>query len=162
MRFPAIRFPGLALIACRIILGALFLLAGVTKAYDPAGFATEIQNYQIVPWVGDVLLSLFLPWVEIFAAAALFWKRFERGALLLISAMLVAYTAALISALVRGLNIDCGCFGRAILSTGILWAVLRNVGLAILAGVLWICRTRDPRLPVAPARHALGGPDRGG
>ena len=132
------RLPILALIACRVILGGLFLIAGLTKAYDPAGFATEIQKYHLVPWVGGVLLALFLPWVEIFAAGALFLKRFQRGALLLISAMLIAYCAALISAMARGLNIDCGCFGRLISSTGIVWALIRNAGLMILAGILWI------------------------
>jgi len=132
------RLPILALIACRVILGGLFLIAGLTKAYDPAGFATEIQNYHLVPWVGGVLLALFLPWVEIFAAGALFLKRFQRGALLLISAMLIVYSAALISAMARGLNIDCGCFGRLISSTGIVWALIRNAGLMIPAGILWI------------------------
>jgi len=132
------RLPGLALISCRVILGGLFLIAGVTKAYDPAGFATEIQNYHLVPWLGGVLLSLYLPWVEIFAGGALLLKRFERGALLLISAMLIAYCAALISAMARGLNIDCGCFGRLISSTGIAWALIRNAGLMILTGILWI------------------------
>jgi len=132
------RLPGIALLACRVILGGLFLLAGLTKAYDPAGFTTEIQNYHLVPWVGGVLLALFLPWVEIFAAGALFLKRFQRGALLLISAMLIIYSAALISAMARGLNIDCGCFGRLISSTGIVWALIRNAGLMIPAGILWI------------------------
>ena len=150
------RLPILALIACRVILGGLFLIAGLTKAYDPAGFATEIQNYHLVPWVGGVLLALFLPWVEIFAAGALFLKRFQRGALLLISAMLIVYCAALISAMARGLNIDCGCFGRLISSTGIVWALARNAGLMILAGVLWIFgRPPVGRLGQAP-REKLG------
>ena len=132
------KLPDLGVMACRVILGGLFLIAGLTKAYDPAGFATEIQNYHLVPWVGGVLLALFLPWVEIFAAGALFLKRFQRGALLLISAMLIVYSAALISAMARGLNIDCGCFGRLISSTGIAWALVRNGGLMILAGILWV------------------------
>ena len=144
------RLPGLALMACRVILGGLFLIAGLTKAYDPAGFATEIQNYHLVPWVGGVLLSLFLPWVEIIAGGTLFLKRLERGALLLISAMLLAYCAALISAMARGLNIECGCFGRLISSTGIVWALVRNVGLIVLAGILWIFGRRPGRAPSAP------------
>ncbi|MGA8655168.1 MAG: MauE/DoxX family redox-associated membrane protein [Chthoniobacterales bacterium] len=137
-----IRVPGLVLRVCRVVLGGLFMFAGVTKAYDPAGFATEIQNYQLLPWVGCVLLALFLPWVEVLAGGSLFLKGCERGALLLISTMLVAFSAALISAMVRGLNIDCGCFGRAIPSTGVVWPLIRNVGLMILAGMLWIGRAR--------------------
>ena len=148
------RLPDLALLACRVILGGLFLIAGLTKAYDPAGFATEIQNYHLLPWVGGVLFSLFLPWVEIFAGGALFLKRFERGALLLISAMLIAYCAALISAMARGLNIECGCFGRLISSTGIVWALVRNVGLMVLAGILWIFG----RPPVGRLGQAPSGP----
>ena len=132
------RFPDLALTSCRVILGGLFLIAGVTKAYDPAAFATEIQNYQLLPWVGDVLLSLFLPWVEIFAGCALFFKRFERGALLLISAMLIAYSIALVSAIVRGLNIDCGCFGKVFTATGTTVPLLRNLVLLVFTGILWM------------------------
>ena len=141
----AIQFLPLVRTGCRVILGALFLFAGVTKAYDPANFATEIQNYQLVPWVAGVLLALFLPWVEIVAGSSLLLRRFERGALLLMSAMLVVFSAALISAMVRGLSIDCGCFGRAIPSTGTVWPLIRNVGLMVLASILWICRARGPR-----------------
>jgi hypothetical protein len=47
----------------RVGLGALFIFAGVTKAYDPAAFAIEIQRYNLVPWILAALASIYLPWL---------------------------------------------------------------------------------------------------
>jgi putative oxidoreductase len=121
----------------RIVLGALFVFAGATKAYDPGAFAIEIQRYQIVPWMLGALTSVYLPWLEILAGALLFLKRFERGALLVITLLLLVFTLALASAMLRGLSIDCGCFGKAFTATGTTIPLLRNLLLLVFTGILW-------------------------
>jgi putative oxidoreductase len=122
----------------RIALGGLFVFAGATKAYDPGTFAIEIQRYQIVPWVVDALASVYLPWLEMLAGALLLLKRFERGALLVITLLLLIFTLALASAMFRGLSIDCGCFGKAFTATGTTVPLLRNLLLLAFTGVLWM------------------------
>jgi putative oxidoreductase len=124
-------------ILIRLALGALFVFAGATKAYDPGAFAIEIQRYQVVPWILGALTSVYLPWLEMLAGALLQLKRFERGALLVITLLLLVFTLALISAMLRGLSIDCGCFGKAFTATGTTIPLLRNLVLLVFAGILW-------------------------
>jgi putative oxidoreductase len=121
----------------RVALGALFIFAGATKAYDPGEFAVEIQRYNLIPWIFGVIVALYLPWVEILSGLGLLFKRFERGALLLVTVLLVVFTVALASATVRGLNIDCGCFGKAFTATGTAVPLLRNLILLGLTAFIW-------------------------
>jgi putative oxidoreductase len=121
----------------RIALGGLFVFAGATKAYDPGAFAIEIQRYNLIPWLPGALVAVYLPWLEILVGALLVVKRFERGALLLITCLLLVFTFALASATVRGLGIDCGCFGKAFAATGTVFPLVRNLLLLAGAGFLW-------------------------
>ena len=122
----------------RIVIGALFVFAGATKAYDPAAFASEIQRYQLLPWLFGALLAAYLPWLEITSGLFLILGRFERGALLLVSVLLLTFTIALGSAIARGLSIDCGCFGKTFQSTGTVVPLVRNLLLLVGVGVLWV------------------------
>jgi putative oxidoreductase len=122
----------------RIALGVLFVFAGATKAFDPGAFAIEIQRYQVVPWILGALVSVYLPWLEMLAGALLLLKRFERGALLVITLLLLVFTVALASAMFRGLSIDCGCFGKAFTATGTTVPLLRNLVLLVCTGILWM------------------------
>ena len=121
----------------RVALGILFVFAGVTKAYDPGAFAIEIQRYNLIPWTPGALASVYLPWLEILVGALLVLKKFERGALLLITCLLLVFTFALASATFRGLGIDCGCFGKAFMATGTIFPLVRNVLLLACTGFLW-------------------------
>jgi putative oxidoreductase len=133
-----LRFIKLGRAFARIVLGLLFVFAGAAKAYDPGAFAIEIQRYQLVSWIPGVVAANYLPWVELLAGALLFLKRFERGALLLITCMLIIFTLALASAMFRGLDIDCGCFGKVFTVTGTTLPLVRNVLLLALTGFLWL------------------------
>jgi putative oxidoreductase len=132
------RLVKLGRLVVRIALGALFIFAGVTKAYDPGTFAIEIQRYNLIPWTLGALMSVYLPWLEILAGALLVWKRFERGALLLITCLLIVFSFALASATFRGLSIDCGCFGKAFTATGTIFPLVRNILLLAFTGFLWL------------------------
>lgn len=96
-----------------ICIGALFIYAGEVKAADPGQFALDIANFRLLPHAAGVALALYLPWLEIVCGAALIFKKAYRGALLLLSALCAVFLAALGSAMARGLDISCGCFGRA-------------------------------------------------
>ena len=96
---------------CRAILAGVFLFAAWPKIQDPAGFAKAISNYQLLPYAVINLLAIFLPWLEIFAAAALLIApALRRGALLMIAGMTLVFTGAIGLAMARGIDIDCGCF----------------------------------------------------
>jgi putative oxidoreductase len=134
-------WPGLVKLSrvlARIALGLLFVFAGVTKAYDPGAFAIEVERYHLIPWMLGAFLSVYLPWLEILVGVLLLLKRFEQGALLLITCLLFVFTFALASATFRGLGIDCGCFGKTFATTGTIFPLVRNVLLLALTGFLWL------------------------
>ncbi len=94
-------------------LAGIFIYAGVVKAIDPVQFASDIDNFKLLPWPVSVALAFYLPWLEIFCALGLVFRFLYRGALSILSASIVVFTLAIIAAKVRGLDISCGCFGHA-------------------------------------------------
>jgi hypothetical protein len=115
-------------------LAGLFIYAGALKAIDPVQFASDIDNYKILPWPVSVALAFHLPWLEIFCALGLVFRFLYRGALSILSASIVVFTLATIAAKVRGLDITCGCFGHASQNWSFPAHLVTN--LAILAGLL--------------------------
>src|SRR2546423_2857466 len=95
------------------MLGALFVYAGALKALIPARFAVDIENYRLVSRSVAVLMALYLPGLEIVCGVALLVGRAMRGARWLITAMMLVFIGALVSAAMRGLDISCGCFGQS-------------------------------------------------
>jgi putative oxidoreductase len=95
------------------VLAGVFIYAGAVKAFDPVQFASDIDNYKILPWPVSVALAFYLPWLEIFCAVGLIFRSFYRGALSILILLIVTFTLATIAAKVRGLDITCGCFGHA-------------------------------------------------
>jgi putative oxidoreductase len=134
---PQPRVLGWVALALRIVLAGLFILAGVLKLLDPAAFAVEINRYQMIPWWSCALLALFLPWLEICMGIALLTRWFSRGALAWVTTLLIVFSLALLSAMLRGLSIDCGCFGRVWQTTGTFWPLLRNLVLLGMTAFLW-------------------------
>jgi putative oxidoreductase len=96
-----------------LVLAGIFIYAGALKAIDPVQFASDIDNYKILPWPVSVALAFYLPWLEIFCALGLAFRFLYRGALSIITLSVVVFTLAIIAAKVRGLDITCGCFGHA-------------------------------------------------
>ena len=116
-----------ARLAALLAVAAIFVFAGATKLGDPARFAVEIGNYRLVPPLVAGLLAVYLPWLEIALGLGLCAPRWRPAARLLAAGLLLAFCAALVAALVRGLDIRCGCFGGADgggMSAG--WALARN------------------------------------
>jgi uncharacterized membrane protein YphA (DoxX/SURF4 family) len=95
------------------VLAGIFIYAGALKAFDPVQFASDIDNYKILPWPVSVALAFYLPWLEIFCALGLVFRFLYRGALSILMLSIVVFTLATIAAKVRGLDITCGCFGHA-------------------------------------------------
>ncbi|MDH3252943.1 MAG: DoxX family membrane protein [Ignavibacteria bacterium] len=98
------------LVFIRVVVGFLFIAASIDKISSPDAFAEAIGNYRIIPAVAVLPAATVLPWIELLCGLALVLGFWTRGSALLISVLLVAFTFAVISALVRGLDISCGCF----------------------------------------------------
>jgi putative oxidoreductase len=142
------------LLALRVALAWIFLKAGILKIWDFAhwhsatpDFTLAIQRYHIVPWPDlTMLLAVYLPWLEVNTALALFTRRLRLGSLALLSGLTVIFLGALGSAWHRGLDIACGCFGKEDVSTDFPALIARDLcilaGLAVLFVIEW--RTLRP------------------
>jgi uncharacterized membrane protein YphA (DoxX/SURF4 family) len=133
--------------AVRLIVGGVFIYAGYVKIIDPAGFAKNIYQYQLLPSDLFVNLSaLFLPWLEVVCGAALILApRLRRGASLWILAMLAVFTTAVIISLARGLDISCGCMSTDPNAAKIGWKkVAENVGLIVLTLIAFVKAGQHP------------------
>jgi uncharacterized membrane protein YphA (DoxX/SURF4 family) len=95
------------------VVAGIFIYAGAIKALDPVQFANDIDNYKLLAWPVSVALAFYLPWLEIFCGFALIVRLFYRGALSLLTLLIVVFTLATTAAKLRGLDITCGCFGHA-------------------------------------------------
>src|SRR6266446_4091321 len=99
--------------AVDLIVAAIFIYAGAIKALDPIRFATDIDNYKILPWTIAAGLAFYLPWLEFFCGVALIVRRLYFGGLSILTALISIFVVATIAAKVRSLDITCGCFGHA-------------------------------------------------
>jgi putative oxidoreductase len=96
-----------------LIVGGIFIYAGVIKALDPVQFANDIDNYKTLPWFISVRLAFYLPWLEIVCGLTLIFRFLYLGGLSILTALILIFVGATIAAKARGLDITCGCFGHA-------------------------------------------------
>jgi hypothetical protein len=73
-----------------------------------------------------------MPALEVLASLALVSRVLWRGGALILGTMLLVFVAALFQAILRGIDIECGCFGKGS-SPVSFWLIARNYGLLLLA-----------------------------
>ena len=95
----------------RLLVGGAFVVAGALKVADPAKFALDVSNYRLVPYELINLVAILLPWIEITSGLFVLAGIWLRAAALVITSLTVMFLVLIVSALARGLNIECGCFG---------------------------------------------------
>jgi putative oxidoreductase len=123
----------------RLLLGALFLWSGIAKLAHPAVFFSALLDYELpLPDALLRLVAIALPWLEALCGLALVLNCWPETVRPLVSALCAVFVLALGQALLRGLKIDCGCFGPSVDGW---WdrpafALLRTAGL--LAASLWL------------------------
>jgi putative oxidoreductase len=95
----------------RVVVGGAFVVAGALKVADPATFALAVANYRLLPPELINLVAILLPWVELSAGLFVLAGVWLREAALVITGLTAVFAVAILSALARGLNLECGCFG---------------------------------------------------
>ena len=133
---------------CRIvalIVGGIFIYAGVIKAVDPLRFAIDIDNYKMLPWAIGVRLAFYLPWLELVCGLALILRFFYRGGLFILTALTFIFIAASIIAKVRGLDITCGCFGHTSKNWSLTTHFALDFGILVALIALWIASRTQQR-----------------
>lgn len=150
----------------RLGLAAVWLVSGWVKASDPQQTMVAVDAYRLVPDSMVRAVAIGLPAVElalgllVLVGLAVRWTSIGSAVLLLV---LIAGVA---SAWVRGLQIDCGCFGGGGQDSSVTWTdyaseIGRDIGFLALAGWLSVL----PRAPLAlgvGSRAGLRSGPRGG
>lgn len=128
---------------CRLLLGGSFVYAGYLKASDVHAFAGAVAAYQLLPYSLNYLVAATLPWLELLAGGLLLANRHVRASALVLTGLTSLFVAILISAIVRGLEIDCGCFAAADPTTP--WeALLRDLVILAVAHLVFHLRGLVP------------------
>jgi putative oxidoreductase len=131
----------------RFALGALFIWAALAKIADVPGFVAEVHNFRMVPVALENIFAMTLPWIELIAGVALILNLAPRSGLIVLGGLLVVFFVAILSAIIRNLDISCGCFGTSDASRTGWITLIRDVVFLAMAFFGW---PKRPALDVPP------------
>jgi len=95
----------------RLALGGVLFYAGFLKLREGWLFAEAIANFRMLPAQANQIMAVVLPWLEVVTGLLLVFGVWVRAAGLLAALLFAAFLGAITTALWRGLDIECGCFG---------------------------------------------------
>ncbi|HET9187355.1 MAG TPA: MauE/DoxX family redox-associated membrane protein [Acidothermaceae bacterium] len=150
-----------ASLVARIVGAGVFGYAGISKIGDPAGGVRAVRAYRILPESLVHPVAYGLPAFEIVLAVLLFLGVASRVVGAITAGLLAVFIAAVSSAGIRGLRIDCGCFGGGgqVEQTHYLLEIGRDsLLLLLLLAVVFAKRSRlsiDERLAADPGEKPL-------
>lgn len=142
----------------RLAMAGIFIYASIDKIGQPAVFAKDIYNYQILPDSLINLTALVLPWLELFLGLCLLAGIWLPGAVLAMNGLLVVFLAALLFNTARGLDINCGCFstGAEAAAMSTTYYLIRDIAFLLIGAFLFvgvfllgIGRSKAPQAPTA-------------
>jgi uncharacterized membrane protein YphA (DoxX/SURF4 family) len=136
-------------VLARLVVGGIWLWAGLVKLPHPDTSVSAVRAYQLLPTGTAELVGHVLPMLEIVVGACLVLGLLVRLTGVVSALLMVAFIVGMISVWSRGIEIDCGCFGNGganpDASSKYPWEIARDVGLLALSLFLvW-----RPRTPVA-------------
>ena len=134
---------GALLLACRVLLAAVFGLAGAAKVADIKGSRRAVRDFG-VPERFAGLLGGVLPLAELAVGVALLITPAARFGAVGAGALLLAFIAAIGTALAAGRAPDCHCFGQVHSAPAGPRTLVRNLVLLGLAGFVAIAGWKDP------------------
>lgn len=135
-------------VVARLVVGGVWLVAGLLKLPDPAANVRAVRAYELLPETLVPLVGHALPVLEVLIGLGLLLGVLTRANAVVSAVLLVAFIGGIASAWARGLSIECGCFGtgggpaeNAVEKYP--WEIARDVGLLALAAWL-VIRPRTP------------------
>ena len=134
---PKIRARVFLLHVLRFGLAALFVWTGLLKLQAPDATQMAIFQYRLVSWDTAAVLATLIPMLELSAALGLLLPRLRLGGISLCIGMLLVFCGALGSALIRNLDISCGCFGTTDAHVPAVRRLVEDVLLLGLCCIFW-------------------------
>jgi uncharacterized membrane protein YphA (DoxX/SURF4 family) len=125
---------------CRLLIGGSFIYTGFPKLLEPDHFARLVNGYRILHPELVNLVGITLPWMEVVAGVFLVVGVLPGSSALVIGGMLAVFIGAGFLALVRGMEISCGCFFPLMADHQLGWDLLVRDGVMLLLAaqvVVW-------------------------
>lgn len=127
--------------AFRLIVGGVLVAAGYLKASNPSQAKMAVRAYDVLPISLANNFGMILPWLEVGVGLLLIVGIAIRYSALFSGILMLLFIAAISQAWMRGLSIDCGCFGGggsvAPQNTQYLPEIARDTCLALISGYLF-------------------------
>jgi len=130
------------LLGLRLIVGGIFIWAAISKIADPLSFAQDVKNYRLVGQLLSFLTALFLPWIELITGIFLILGIFPRACALLLSLLLTFFIILVTITIIRGIDVECGCFGTFSRRTDF-WLILEDLIWLIISLLLLFSPAND-------------------
>jgi len=127
-----------------VALGVVFVYAAWTKLRESwVLFAFQIDAYQLLPQWAVMAVARGLPWAELLLGVLLIVGKWLRVSASLVSLILISFLAVMARAYLKGMQIDCGCFGSGDVISP--YTLLRDGGLLASSLVLtWLAFRAAP------------------
>ena len=127
-----------------ILLVALFLFTAWAKFTEPQIFVDALKAYQLFPESLIPIIVYYIPILEVLLAMGLISPKFRKDALWASLILMVVFEVVLSSFLLRGLEGDCGCFGK--FGGTPLSALVKNLFIiSLILYTLYVTRNKAPR-----------------
>ncbi len=118
----------IAVILARFLLAVLFLAAGALKGMHPKESVLSVGSYHLTPdWI-SIAAGISLPGIEVVLGASMLTGFCLRGATVVSGTLGILFAGGVISAIVRNLDTECGCFGNLAITPR---ADFRTLGLEV-------------------------------
>ena len=102
----------------RIVLGVVLIYASIDKIIHPEAFAKLIGNYNVLPFGLENVVAIILPTLELIVGCCLILGIMLDGSAIITAGMMGMFIIALSQAMIRGIDIDCGCFKVSVENAG--------------------------------------------
>lgn len=133
--------------AARLLVGGVWIVAGLLKLPDPAASVRAVRAYQLLPEAIVPAVGYALPIIEVLVGVSLVIGLLVRIGAVLSGVLFLAFIVGISAAWARGLQIDCGCFGGggydANATEKYPWEIARDFGLLFVSAWL-VWRPRSP------------------
>ena len=124
-----------AFVVARLLLAAVFAVAGVAKLADLPGSRAAVAGFGIPEWAARVLGTL-LPFAELSVAGLLLFSSTAATGALGALCLLILFAIGISVSMARGAAPDCHCFGQLHSEPAGPATLARNLGLAVIAGAV--------------------------
>jgi len=84
------------LLALRIIMGSVFILASIDKILNPSMFGMILREYKLIPDILIPLVAVILPWVEFFTGVLVILNIFTQSNALIMIGLNFGYIIGIV------------------------------------------------------------------